>query len=491
MFEIADIDHHIGKDEFERREQELRERLLASQLELRERGKQSVLLLIAGVDAGGKGETIQQLNSWLDPRHIRTRAFAAPNDEERERPYFWRYWRELPALGQLGVFFDSWYRDTIEGRAFGKLKAAAFDRQLDAIRRFEQMLADENIVLLKLWFHLSKQDQRERLRALEKDKRTRWRVTEQDWEHHDRHDRLVDVATRCLRITSTDDAPWIVVPGKDPNYRSLVVGQALLDALDNDDVAAPPGETSVHPVPPLDGKHVLRDLATPVAISKKVYEDELAMWQGELAKRVRSKEFRKRSLVVVFEGVDAAGKGGAIRRLTGALDPRSYDVVPIAAPTDEEKAHPYLWRFWRHLPRRGKVLVFDRSWYGRVLVERVESYCSSRDWMRAYGEINDFEEQLHGHGAIIVKLWLHIDRDEQLRRFQAREQETHKRWKIGPDDWRNRDKWSDYELAVNDMVDRTSTEFAPWALVAANDKQTARIAVLRKIVERIDAELDR
>jgi polyphosphate kinase 2 (PPK2 family) len=242
-------------------------------------------------------------------------------------------------------------------------------------------------------------------------------------------------------------------------------------------------------VPPLDDQHVLRALATPRSITKKVYEDELLHWQGEIAQLVRSKKFAKRSLVTVFEGVDAAGKGGAIRRLTAALDPRAYDVIPIAAPTDEEKAHPYMWRFWRHLPPRGKVLVFDRSWYGRVLVERVEGYCTSRNWLRAYGEINDFEEQLHDHGAILVKVWLHIDAEEQLRRFQAREQEAHKRWKIGPDDWRNRDKWQEYELAVNDMVDRTSTEFAPWSLISANDKHAARIEVLRTIAERMKAEL--
>lgn len=489
MFEIADIDHHITKDEFQLREQELREKLLAAQFALREAGKQSVLVVIAGVDAGGKGETVQQLESWLDPRHVHTRAFADPTDEERARPRFWRYWRELPPRGEIGVFFDSWYRDPIWQRAFGGLKGARFDREMDAIRRFEQMLANEDVVLLKLWFHLSARDQRERLRELQKDKRTRWRVSGQDWEHHARHGALVEVATRSLRLTSTDDAPWIIVPGKDERYRSLVVGQAMLDALHNEKVTAASADTAVHPVPPLDGRHVLQTIGAPRPISSKVYEDELLKWQGELATLVRSKAFRKRSLVVVFEGVDAAGKGGAIRRLTAAIDPRSYDVIPIAAPTDEEKAHPYLWRFWRRLPPRGKAVVFDRSWYGRVLVERVEGYATARDWLRAYGEINDFEEQLHRHGTVIVKMWLHIDEDEQLRRFRAREEETIKKWKIGPDDWRNREKWHDYEIAVNDMVDRTSTEFAPWSLISANDKHTARIEVLRTVCERLAAEL--
>jgi polyphosphate:AMP phosphotransferase len=355
---------------------------------------------------------------------------------------------------------------------------------MENVRRFERMLSDEGYVLLKLWFHLSRAQQRKRLRALEADDETKWRVTDSDWDHYENHAGIADAAARAMRFTSHENAPWIVVPGMQARYRSLLTGRALLDAMVNEPTSSAP-EPAVHPLPALDGRSVLHTLDLGQTLDKKAYDHELEEWQGELARLIRHKRFRKHSAVVVFEGMDAAGKGGAIRRVVEGVDPRNYRIVPIAAPTDEEKAHPYLWRFWRHIPRRGKLLVFDRSWYGRVLVERVEGYCSTADWLRAYGEINDFEEQLDRHGTIVIKLWLHIDADVQLARFRDRESEPVKQWKIGPDDWRNRGKWPAYEQAIGDMVDRTSTEIAPWTLVEANDKNFARVKVLRTICERI------
>ncbi|MBC8067263.1 MAG: polyphosphate:AMP phosphotransferase, partial [Deltaproteobacteria bacterium] len=329
-----------------------------------------------------------------------------------------------------------------------------------------------------------------RLRALEKDKRTRWRVTREDWNRFERYPQMIAAATRALRNSSTEQSPWIIVPGSDPRYRALMVGQALLDALSNDDVGARPSETPLHPVAQLDQHNLLHDLDLSQTLEREDYEREIDALQRRLALGMRRRKFRGRSLVVVFEGMDAAGKGGAIRRTVAELDPRTYHVVPIAAPSDEERARPYLWRFWRHVPRNGRAVVFDRSWYGRVLVERVEGYCSVSDWMRAYSEINDFEEQLVEDGCIVVKLWLQIGLDVQLSRFGDREREAHKQHKIGPDDWRNREKWPQYEAAIVDMIDRTSTEIAPWTLVAANDKLHARVKVLRTICERLDAALE-
>jgi len=489
MFESAEVDHHISKDEYETAEAELREQLLAAQLELRARGKQTVLVVIAGVDAAGKGETIQLINTWLDPRRVHTFAFDAPTDEERERPHLWRYWRVLPPRGEVGIYFDTWYDAPLDAFTRGEIDAAAFDREVERASRFERMLANEDVVVLKLWFHITKKQQRKRLGELEKHKLTRWRVTARDWKNLGRYDRIVAAAARAIRESSTDFAPWVVVPGKDERYRGLMVGRALLDALRNDDVAPAPAETNLHPVVALDRNNPLRALDLGRTIAEDDYDRELEHWQGHFAKTLRRAKFRSRSLVVVFEGVDAAGKGGAIRRVTAPLDPRRVGVVPIAAPTEEERARPYMWRFWRHLPRRGELVVFDRSWYGRVLVERVEGYCTTADWMRAYSEINDFEEQLAEHGAIVVKLWLQIDMEEQLRRFEERQSAAHKRHKIGPDDWRNREKWEQYERAVVDMVDRTSTDVAPWDLIEANDKRYTRVAVLRTICERLDAAL--
>ena len=199
--------------------------------------------------------------------------------------------------------------------------------------------------------------------------------------------------------------------------------------------------------------------------------------------------FKKLSLLTVFEGIDAAGKGGSIRRITGALDARFYEVIATAAPTEEERAQPYLWRFWRHMPRLGRLAIFDRSWYGRVLVERVEGFCSQSDWMRAYSEINDFEEQLIRNRTVLVKFWLSISKEEQLKRFKEREAIGFKRFKLTADDWRNREKWDQYENAVCDMIDRTGTEIAPWTLVEANDKNYARIKVLKTLCNRLEAVL--
>jgi polyphosphate:AMP phosphotransferase len=490
MFESAEIDHEISKEEYEAQEELIRTQLLAAQLKMRDEGKQGVLVVIAGIDAAGKGETIALINTWLDPRRVHTFAFGDPTEEERERPPLWRYWRSLPPKGEIGIFFDTWYTAALDALVEREISTDAFDGAIADANRFERMLTHEGFVVLKLWFHVTKKQQRRRLRELAADKRTRWRVTRDDWHNLDRYDRIVAAASRMLRSSSSDYAPWIVVPGKDEHYRGLMVGKALLDAMGNDDVTPAPVETLVHPVPAADGRSVLRAMDLGQSLSEDDYEHELERWQARLARSMRRNAFRDRSLVVVFEGVDAAGKGGAIRRVTAAIDPRRFDVVPIAAPSDEERARPYLWRFWRHLPRHGNALVFDRSWYGRVLVERVEGYCSVSDWMRAYSEINDFEEQLIEHGTVLVKLWLQIDPDEQLRRFSDRQEEAYKRHKIGPDDWRNREKWPQYEQAVTDMIDRTSTEIAPWHLVPANDKRFARVDVLRAICERLETALE-
>jgi polyphosphate kinase 2 (PPK2 family) len=183
--------------------------------------------------------------------------------------------------------------------------------------------------------------------------------------------------------------------------------------------------------------------------------------------------------------MDAAGKGGAIRRITAGIDARQYQVIPIAAPTEEERAQPYLWRFWRHIPRLGRFVLFDRSWFGRVLVERVEGFATEDAWSRAYREINEFEEQLSTNGIIICKFWLAVTKEEQMKRFKEREATERKRYKITPEDWRNRKKWDDYIVAASDMIDRTSTAYAPWTVVEANDKYSARIKVLETLTKRM------
>ncbi len=452
-----------------------------------------MVVLVSGQDGAGKGETINLLYEWMDARFLTTLAFAKPSEEERERPPMWRYWQALPAKGRVGIFAGSWYSDPIREHIEGDISQKELDARADQINRFEAMLVNEGALVLKFWFHLTRDAQKKRLKALASDPRTAWRVTQWNWDRLKTYDQLQDTAGHLLRMTNTPWAPWVVIDGSNDNYRALTVGKVLRDALRaklaNTNRPAPP----VAPIVRVDtdGRNVLTALDLGLSLTDKHYENELAHWQGRLAELARDPRIKHRALVCAFEGADAAGKGGSIRRIAGALDARQYRIVPVAAPTDEERAQPYLWRFWRHLPRHGHITLFDRTWYGRVLVERIEGFCPEADWLRAYTEINDFEHEMAEAGIILVKFWLQISQEEQLRRFQERQQVEFKRFKITEEDWRNREKWDAYQQAVCDMVERTSTGTAPWTLVEANDKRYARIKILRTLCERLEAELAR
>lgn len=494
MFESAEIGHVIDKETYEAEVPALREALLEAQFELQQQARFPVIVLINGIEGAGKGETVKLLNEWMDPRLIEVRTFDQQTDEELARPPAWRYWRMLPAKGRMGVFFGNWYSQMLQGRVHGLFKDAVLDQAITGAERLEKLLCDEGALIFKFWFHLSKKQMKARLKSLQDDPLHSWRISPLDWQQSQTYDKFVHYGERAIRRTSRDYAPWHIIEGVDPHYRSLAVGKILLEGLQGalkraklkpEKVSAAPLTTSV------DHFSLLDSLDLNQRLDKKDYEEQLITEQARLAGLLRDKRMRRHALVAVFEGNDAAGKGGAIRRVAAALDPRQYNIVPIAAPTEEERAQPYLWRFWRHLPARGKFTIFDRSWYGRVLVERIEGFCTQADWMRAYSEINDFEEQIDASNVIVVKFWLAIDKQTQLERFQEREQIPFKRFKITEDDWRNREKWDDYRTAVGDMVDRTSTEVAPWTLVEANDKRWARVKVLRTINRALEAAFEK
>ncbi|MEK6655412.1 MAG: polyphosphate:AMP phosphotransferase [Thermodesulfobacteriota bacterium] len=491
MFESAELGQEISKADYEKEVPELREALLDVQHDLRESGKFQVIILIGGVDGAGKSETVKILNEWMDPRFIETNAMGAATEEELAHPPMWRFWRALPPRGKIGIFFGSWYTEPIVNMVYGTIKGRDLDRAMEGVIRFERMLLDEGALILKFWLHLSKDVQKKRLEKLEQNPETRWRVTETEWAHFKFYDQFRKISERVLMHTSTPDAPWIIVEGTDPRYRYLTIGKEILSALrrrlDGGEQSAVPKPAPA--LPPVDEKFQLKSLDFSQNMTKKEYDKELEKYQRKLNLLVRSRKFRKISAILVFEGSDAAGKGGGVRRVTGALDPRSYRIIPISAPTEEEKLHPYLWRFWRNIPRNGNFTIFDRSWYGRLLVERVEGFCSPADWMRAYGEINDFEEQLARSGGVVIKFWLSITKDEQLKRFREREVTGFKRFKITEEDWRNRKRWNKYELAVGEMIDRTSTDTAPWTVVEANNKYYARVKILKEICARIEAAM--
>jgi polyphosphate:AMP phosphotransferase len=494
MFESAELGQNVDDKAYAKEEKKLRGELLTAQYELLAKKAFPVIVLVNGVDGAGKGETVNLLTEWLDPRHVRSRAFGDPTEDERLRPAMWRFWQVLPPKGKIGILFGNWYTAPIVNRVHKEIGGADLELAIERIRSFEKMLTDDGAVILKLWFHLSRKAQRRRLKELERDKLTRWRVTKQDWKNYEKYDAYAKVSERVLRETSTGEAPWLVIDGADANYRALTAGRALLHALRTEprEKRRPNGDANGTPksiVQTVDTSGILANLPFEERLSKEKYEKKIPKVQARLGKLSRRPEMGEHGVAIVFEGMDAAGKGGAIRRITQALDARQYNVIPIAAPTEEERAQPYLWRFWRHVPRNGQWVIYDRSWYGRVLVERVEGFCDESAWMRAYREINELEEQMTEHGIVVVKLWLAITKDEQLKRFKEREQTEHKKFKIGEEDWRNRKKWDAYIAAAGDMIDRTSTAIAPWTILEANDKHLARVRAIETVCKRVEDAL--
>lgn len=503
MFRTAELGQAVSKREFKQRAKKLRPRLLEAQILLSRNPDFNVIIDFAGVDGAGKGSTVNLLNAWLDTRLLTTNAYGPPTEAERERPYFWRFWRTLPPRGRMALNLRSRYSRPFLARAYEKISDKDYIAELKRIHAFERALADDGSLILKFWMHLSRDAQEERLKSLEADPEQSWRVTEKDWEHWNLYDSFIETAERTITETNTDYAPWHIVEGLDSNYRMLEVAQTILDALEARLQAIGAYDTAdtlidknvfaaADPMPerPEGLVTVLSTLDMSPTLPKSEYRNKLAKEQSRMHLLQRKARQQERSSILVFEGPDAGGKGGAIRRILPTLDARNYQVLQYGAPTDEESAHHYLWRFWRHLARAGRLTIFDRSWYGRVLVERVEGFASDDEWRRAYAEISDFEDQLVAHGTVLVKFWMHVTPEEQWARFEDRKKQDYKRWKLTSEDIRNRGKWYDYEQAAHDMVKYTSTHTAPWELIPANSKHYARVKVLETFGDILENALD-
>ncbi len=492
MFEAVELGRKVSRNEFDAREPDLHARLLDVQRQFRD-ADFPVIVIVSGVEGAGKGEVVSLIHKWMDVRGLETHAFWEETDEERLRPRFWRFWRALPAHGRLHVLFGSWYTQPIISAAMKQIKTSRFDRELERIRHFEDMLVDDGALIIKLWFHLSKSAQLKRLKADAKGKKKGRKLSPLTKTFSRRYDKFALVSERALRKTDVSHSPWHIIEAENRRYRNLKVGEIIYERIRDrlKDPAPDSGRVTVSS-PALHKRGepgVLSAVPLDRTISDAAYRRGLKRYQRDIYELAWKAHQQGVNTVAVFEGWDAAGKGGAIRRVTQAMDARLYRVISVAAPSDEEKAHHYLWRFWRHLPRAGYQTLYDRSWYGRVLVERVEKFATEFEWQRAYNEINSFEEQLVEHGSVVVKNWINIDPEEQLRRFQEREKTPWKQHKITDEDWRNRERWDDYDCAISDMVTRTSTEIAPWNLVPGNDKRYARIEVLRHYCERLEAVL--
>jgi len=505
MFQTVELGQEVSKQEYKKRERALRKQLLDLQRELRLDGKFPVLVDFAGVSGAGKGTSTNLLNKWMDTRWISTHGYTQPAGFELERPEFWRFWRDLPPRGQIAINLSGRYSRPLLDYVFERISQDTFLQNLERINHFEKALADDGALVLKFWMHISQEVQKTRLETLENDPLHKWQISPDDWRNLKIYDRFIDAAEQIITHTNTGHAPWAVVEGGDFYYRSLRVGDLFREALELhlkkaalqkkylDELNTEIEELGDLSKAPSNGaaKTILDGLDGTLELSKSSYRAKLERRQATLARLHQQAVKNRLSTILVFEGSDAAGKGGSIRQMTHALDARTYKVQPIAAPNDEENAHHYLWRFWRHLPRAGRMTIFDRSWYGRVLVERIEGFATVDEWRRAYAEINEFEDQLVEHGIVLLKFWLHIDSEEQLRRFKAREETPHKRWKLTEEDWRNHKKSPDYRIAAHEMIQQTSRQDAPWVLVESNDKLYGRIKILDTVCGALETALTR
>jgi AMP-polyphosphate phosphotransferase len=491
MLEQINLDRTIRKDEYKPRREALGLRVGELQREAQDLGV-PLMVVFQGWGSAGKGTQINQLILPLDPRGFTVHTTKDPTEDEAMRPFLWRFWRVVPARGRMTVLDRSWYSRVLVDRFTGELSDRDAERAFGDIRSFERQLTDDGMVIVKFFLHISRKEQKRRQKKLMENEATSWRVNAYDREQNERYDDYVKLADQAIAETDTDHAPWTVVEATDRRFAALKIGETVIAALERG-IAAARAQRAAGPrsggaaiQPPQELSTTMLDrVDLDQSLDWHEYHDQLDALQDkihELGHRI----YRHRlPVVVVYQGWDAAGKGGNIRRLVRTLDPRGYEVVPVSAPNDVETAHHYLWRFWLKMPKAGHITIFDRSWYGRVLVERIEGFCTDAEWRRAYREINEMEQHLVHSGTLLLKFWLQIDKDEQLSRFQAREQNEHKRWKMGDEDWRNREKWDQYTVAVEEMLHRTSTTLAPWTVVPSNSKRYARIRVLQTVCDAI------
>ena len=519
MLEKVDLTKKISKEEYKEKMPQLESKLGRLQRECKALGI-PVLIVFEGFGAAGKGLQIGHLIQSMDPRGFEVHPVKNETEEERMHPFMWRFWTKTPARGRIAIFDGSWYRKVLIDRFEKRTKAKDLPAAFHSINSFEQQLADDGNLIIKLFLDIDKKEQKKRFDKLAKNKETAWRVSQGDRERNAHYDEYAALMEDMLFNTDTDYAPWTIVESMDRRFATLKIYTTVIKAMADqiEKVQQQNIAKAVEKADKAEAEGVVRKKATngdeieeiareadaqmkdlqvsilskadlSLSYTREEYKEKLDKLQKKMEK-LHGELYRRRIPVVLgFEGWDAGGKGGAIKRLTAKMDARGYVVNPTASPNDIEKAHHYLWRFWRAMPKDGHVAIFDRTWYGRVMLERIEGFCTTEEWKRAYKEINDMEKDLYNAGAIVIKFWMHIDKDEQERRFKERQENPEKQWKITDEDWRNREKWDQYEDAVNEMLMRTSTDYAPWVVVEGNSKYYARVKVLQTVVDAIEKRL--
>ena len=502
MLDQIDLTKKMEKDEYKARMEQMAPRLSRLQRECKELGI-PVMIVFEGFGAAGKGVQISKLISALDPRGFSVYAIDGESKDEQLRPFLWRFWTKTPEKGRIAIFDRSWYRRVLVDRFDGVTTSRELGYAYEEINSFERQLTDGGYVIIKLFLAIDKKEQKKRFKKLMESKSSAWRVTDADLKRNKEYDAYKEMNDEMLQKTDTDYAPWHIIEATDKEFATVKIYSAVIAAMEQkiqevkqkkEAKATAAKKKTVVAEKPEGEDSVLRtsslnsvDLS--LRYSKEEYKEKLDKLQNRI-QELHGELYRKRIPVILgFEGWDAGGKGGAIKRLTEKMDPRGYQVNPTAAPNDIERAHHYLWRFWNNVPKKGHIAIFDRTWYGRVMVERIEGFCSKEEWSRAYKEINDMEANWVHSGAVVLKFWLQFDKDEQERRFRERMENPEKQWKITDEDWRNREKWDQYEQAVDDMLVHTSTTYAPWIIVEGNNKYYARIKVLESVIDAIEKRL--
>ena len=475
-------------EELDARLDAARAELSVKQIQIKEKGL-PVLVLMEGWGAAGKGSVLGKVIKNLDPRFFKVETMKEPTQEEQRKPFLYRHFVRIPEAGKF-VFLDGGWMDEVVGDYLkGELDDAEYRQRLVSIRRFERTLTDNGYLVMKFFFHIDEKEQKKRIDKLLRDKNTKWRVSEDDKWQNEHYKKSFGIFDQYLFDTDQPNAPWYLIDSSDKKWAELQMTEFLVQgittALQNEKTVAPILQNTFEllPIPKLG------EIKLDKSLTDEEYRSELAACQKRL-RQLHNELYRKKvPVIIAYEGWDAAGKGGNIKRIAAALDPRGYEVLPIASPEPHEKARHFLWRFWNRLPKDGHVAIFDRTWYGRVMVERLEGFCSENDWQRAYNEMNEFERELYDWGAVIVKFWVQIDKDTQLARFTERQNTPEKQWKITDEDWRNREKWDLYEDAINEMLEKTNTSFAPWHVLESNDKKYARIKALKTVIAAIEKRL--
>lgn len=479
---------HIPEEELKQRLSTAQNKLFELQMQLKEK-KLPVLVVFDGYSAAGKGSIIGKVIKNIDPRFFHVYTMQKKTEEEKRKPFLYRYFVKIPEAGQF-VFYDTgWMEEIVRKKAQGKYAKSEYENRVHSAKNFERQLTDNGYLVMKFFFHISKKEQKKRLDALMEEENTQWRVTKNDLWQNKNYEEYSKVCDRYLEETNTSVAPWYIIDATEKKLAQLQVMERLVEgietALQNENIAVPIPQN----VFPLKQMKKLSEVNLDKKLTREEYREKLEKLQQRLSQLHYELYKRKVPVIIAYEGQDAAGKGGNIKRITEALDPRGYQVHPIASPEPHEKARHYLWRFFNRLPKTGHIAIFDRTWYGRVLVERLEGFCSENDYKRAYNEINEFEKELTDWGAVVVKFWVQIDKDVQLERFTQRQNTPQKQWKITEEDWRNREKWDLYEQAVDEMIAKTSTQYAPWHILESNDKYYARIKAMKILIEEIEKKL--